>query len=98
MHPRATAPSTRSMDPATVMDRSPVDIEVHTWHGGRMSDRDRRIGISYGLIVFAALFALTCIILIVAGVVGPTVWFTVVAMALLALSQWLNIRARRRSR
>lgn len=63
-----------------------------------MSDTDRRTRISYGLMVFAAIFALTCVVLIVTGVVGPTVWFTVVAMALLALSQWLNIRARRRSR
>ncbi|KAA0960886.1 hypothetical protein [Microbacterium sp. ANT_H45B] len=86
------------MDPATVMDRSPVDIEMRTWQGGRMSDTDRRTRISYGLMVFAVLFALTCVILIATGVVGPTVWFTVVAMALLALSQWLNIRARRRSR
>lgn len=63
-----------------------------------MSEMDRRIRVSYGLMVFGVLFALTCVILILAGVVGSGVWFTVVAMALLVLSQGLNIRARRRTR
>lgn len=50
------------------------------------------------LIVISA-FALTCAILILLGVAGPGVWFTVAAMALLALSQALHLfRVARRRR
>jgi len=52
------------------------------------------------LIVISA-FGLTCAILVLTGMAGPGVWFTVVAMVLLAISQalfLLRVRRRRRER
>jgi hypothetical protein len=50
------------------------------------------------LIVISA-FGLICAILVLTGVAGQGVWFTVVAMALLAISQALYLlRAHRRRR
>lgn len=37
-------------------------------------------------------FALTLVVLLLAGVLGSTVWWTAVAMILLAISQVLSIR------
>lgn len=58
--------------------------------------RDRDIRINVGLTVFGVLFGVVCAVLILTGVVSGTLWFTVVAMALLVLSQGLTIRQKRR--
>lgn len=44
---------------------------------------------------FAAAYGLVIATLILTGVVGPTLWFTVVAMALLAVSQLGVLRSLR---
>lgn len=55
-------------------------------------------GIHWGLLTFGALFGLVCAVLILTEVVSPTLWFTVIAMGCLVLSQALTIRANRRNR
>lgn len=44
-------------------------------------------------LAFALVFGTLCVILILTGVVGGTVWWTAAAMGLLAISSALNIRA-----
>ncbi|WP_301110614.1 hypothetical protein [Microbacterium sp.] len=63
-----------------------------------MRDNGTSTGIQWGLIVFGALFGLVCAVLILTEVLSPTLWFTVIAMACLVLSQALAIRSKRRSR
>ncbi|MEH3089263.1 MAG: hypothetical protein PGN24_06545 [Microbacterium arborescens] len=46
---------------------------------------------------FAVAYGLVIATLILAGVVGPTLWFTVVGMALLAMSQFGVLRSFRRT-
>ncbi|WP_337001327.1 MULTISPECIES: hypothetical protein [unclassified Microbacterium] len=65
-----------------------------------MSDRPYAQSTAYYWWAFALVgaFALTLIVLLLTGVLGPGVWWTAAAMVLLALSQVLSIRtvARRR--
>lgn len=63
-----------------------------------MRDNGTSTGVQWGLIVFGALFGLVCAVLILTEVLSPTLWFTVIAMACLVLSQALTIRSKRRNR
>ncbi|MFK3679343.1 hypothetical protein ACI2IP_16595 [Microbacterium sp. NPDC090218] len=64
-----------------------------------MQDIDTGLTARWVALTVISAFGLTCAVLILVGVAGPTVWFTVIAMALLALSQVLYIfRVRRRRR
>lgn len=45
------------------------------------------------LLWFGVIFGAVMSVLIVAGVMGPGLWFTVVAMVLLAVSQWMTLRS-----
>ena len=63
-----------------------------------MRDNGTSTGIQWGLIVFGAVFGLVCAVLILVEVLSPTLWFTVIAMACLVLSQALVIRSKRRNR
>jgi len=55
-------------------------------------------GMQWGLLLFGALFGLVCSVLILTEVLSPTLWFTVIAMGCLVLSQALLIRSKRRNR
>lgn len=55
-------------------------------------------GMQWGLLIFGALFGLVCAVLILTEVLSPTLWFTVIAMGCLVLSQALLIRSKRRNR
>jgi len=55
-------------------------------------------GMQWGLLIFGALFGLVCAVLILTEVLSPTLWFTVIAMGCLVLSQALQIRSKRRNR
>lgn len=61
-----------------------------------MSRNRSSTSVNTGLLLFGAVFGLLCAVLILAGVLGPTLWVTVVAMVLLVISQALTIRAKRR--
>ncbi|WP_455904699.1 LPXTG cell wall anchor domain-containing protein [Microbacterium sp.] len=54
--------------------------------------------VSFGLMIFGAVFGSLCAVLILTGVVSSTLWFTVIAMALLVISQGLIVIAKRRKR
>lgn len=61
-----------------------------------MRDNGTNTNVNLGLLIFGGAFGLVCAVLILTGVLSPTLWFTVIAMALLVVSQWLAIRAKRR--
>lgn len=53
--------------------------------------------VAWGLLIFGVVYGILCTVLILTGVLGPTLWFTVAAMALLALSSGMQLaRTRRR--
>ena len=47
-------------------------------------------------LTFGGFYAILCTVLILTGVVGGTLWFTVVGMVLLAVSSFIQIIRRRR--
>jgi Flp pilus assembly protein TadB len=66
---------------------------------GEMREIDTGTAARWVALIVVSAFGLTCAALILAGVAGPTVWFTVLAMALLAVSQALFlVRVYRRRR
>lgn len=61
-----------------------------------MADIDRNdIRGNIALMVLGGAIGLLCVVLLIAGG-GPGLWFTAAGMALLVLSQWMTIRAKRR--
>lgn len=50
----------------------------------------------WAMIIFASIFGVTVAVLILFGVLGATLWWTVAAMGLLILSNVLSLRAIRR--
>lgn len=54
--------------------------------------------VAWGSIIFGSVFGLLVAVLILVGVLTTTLWWTVAAMALLVLSNALNLRAIRRRR
>ncbi len=86
------------MSSARHEDGSPVDTDAPDWQGEVMRGNGTSTGIHWGLLAFGALFGLTCAVLILTEVLSPTLWFTVVAMACVVLSQALTIRSKRRNR
>lgn len=61
-----------------------------------MQQREPNSRVNVGLLIFGGVFGTVCAALILAGVLSPTLWFTVVAMALLVLSQAIVIATKRR--
>ncbi len=52
--------------------------------------------VAWGLLIFGVVYGILCTVLILTGVLGPTLWFTVAAMALLALSSGMQLAGTRR--
>lgn len=77
---------------------SSIDIDAPDWRGEGMRGNGTGSCIHCGLLASGALFGLVCAVLILTEVLSPTLWFTVVAMACLVLSQSLVIRSKRRNR
>jgi len=78
--------------------RLPVDNLALDWQGEGMRGNGNSTGMQWGLLIFGALFGLVCAVLILTEVLSPTLWFTVIAMGCLVLSQALLIRSKRRNR
>lgn len=78
--------------------RLPVDNPALDWQGEGMRGNGTSTGMQWGLLIFGALFGLVCAVLILTEVLSPTLWFTVIAMGCLVLSQALLIRSKRRNR
>lgn len=46
---------------------------------------------AWAILIFGLLYGILCTVLILTGVVTPTLWFTVIAMVLLAISGGIQL-------
>lgn len=65
-----------------------------------MRRREVNSKIACGVLIFGLLYGILCAVLILTGVLTATLWFTVIAMGLLAISSGIQIvgHYRRRER
>ena len=63
-----------------------------------MPDTQPSISLHVGLLIGSALIGITCIVLMITGLVSAVLWFTVAAMVLLVSSQGVTIARKRRGR
>jgi len=94
-HPRIAAALADELAQCDVRDET-LEPTPTSWQGGHMDPFRRSATVSWGAIVFGSALAITGIALILSGVVGGGVWFTVAAMVLLVASHVRNLIAARR--
>lgn len=68
------------------------------WHRGRMRADRSGTAVAVGGIVVGSVAAIVLAALILTGVLGATLWFTVIAMILLAVSHGIALMSMRRRR